>query len=111
MSIPEPPCETLVSLLRSKTTRLFDFLSELLPPGDEIKKEALQDLHELVQSMSDSTFIMFLRVKHPDDPINLRSRIDAMCAQHGISPDPVQLLRLLRYGSFFQAALWGGPTA
>jgi len=85
--------------------KLFDFL-EQLAGEDETKKEAIQDMRGIVANSSDGVLISYARYRFPNDPSNLRGMIDALCVEYSISPDPTQMLRLMRFGMFFNEVLW-----
>jgi len=104
------PCETLISLLRIKSLRLLDYLT-ILVGEDEAKKEMLDDIRALVSTMSEVTLITYLRFKFPSNPDGIEARVATLCGEYGLLPNPTEMTKLLRFASFYQAALWGGPTA
>jgi len=105
MTTSDIPCHSIVDLLRNKTLKLFSYLEEIVG-DDEKKRETIQDMRSLVVSASDTTLISYARYRFPNDTTDMRARIDTLCLSFGVTPDPVQLLRLLRFGSFFHEALY-----
>jgi len=85
--------------------KLFSFLEEIVG-DDEKKKEAIQDMRILVVNSSDLAVVSYARYRFPSDHIHMHMRIDSLCREYGVIPDQTQMIRLLRFGEFFNEALW-----